>query len=623
MLRRHLANGANPAKLWESDRLAPSREPIDLMAARKKKNRPPKKSAAAQQSPTTKSPEQGRAFRETVEAIATAFILAFLFRTFEAEAFVIPTGSMAPTLQGEHKDVDCPICDFRCRVGASGDKDVQSAVCGMCGYEMSLAPYNDQLQKGVGPSLGSYPGDRILVGKFNYEFGEPNRWDVVVFKHTGTQRSDGGWGMPGLPNYIKRLVGLPGERLRIFHGDIYTRPLEGDEPFRIERKPPNKVLALAQVVHDNRYLPKQLVDAGWPFRWQAVDHSSGGQGWQMTVAGDDQNVDQFFESDGSSAQESWIRYHHIVPSPDDWFDIESQDPPQPLDARPQLITDFYTYNASGAPRDSPYELAYKQGQHWVGDLLLECRAEVRSDTGTLSLDLVEAGVHFRCRIDLAEGGAALEIEGVDDFGPTAKTGVRGSGSYWLRFANVDDQLLLWVDGSLVEFDAPTDYDAERVFGSLEATRPQSSSRDPGDLAPAGIGVADAAVKVDRMSISRDIYYIASEIQQSPITDIHDPPRLANREMRKDFLSDPSQWDAFLRRGSIEFTLRRTKDPWHDQFFVLGDNSPFSQDGRLWRTENLNHFVERRMLIGKALFIYWPHLLYRPPFVNVPDMGLVR
>ena len=45
-------------------------------------------------------------FRETIESIAIAFVRAFLFRTFEAEAFVIPTGSMAPTLQGRHKDVD-------------------------------------------------------------------------------------------------------------------------------------------------------------------------------------------------------------------------------------------------------------------------------------------------------------------------------------------------------------------------------------------------------------------------------------------------------------------------------------------------------------------------------------
>ena len=67
----------------------------------------------------------------------------------------------------------------------------------------------------------------------------------------------------------------------------------------------------------------------------------------------------------------------------------------------------------------------------------------------------------------------------------------------------------------------------------------------------------------------------------------------------------------------------------DQFFVLGDNSARSKDGRLWGTDN--HWVPRELLIGKALFIYWPHSWDRVPYVNVPcpyfpnfpGMGLVR
>ena len=41
----------------------------------------------------------------------------------------------------------------------------------------------------------------------------------------------------------------------------------------------------------------------------------------------------------------------------------------------------------------------------------------------------------------------------------------------------------------------------------------------------------------------------------------------------------------------------------DQFFMLGDNSPSSSDSRYWEQKS---FVERRQLIGKAMFIYWPH-----------------
>ena len=69
-----------------------------------------------------------RGVRETIEAIAIAFALAFLFKTFEAEAFVIPTGSMAPTLMGRHKDVVCPKCAYRYSASASEEADRNGVV---------------------------------------------------------------------------------------------------------------------------------------------------------------------------------------------------------------------------------------------------------------------------------------------------------------------------------------------------------------------------------------------------------------------------------------------------------------------------------------------------------------
>jgi signal peptidase I len=70
---------------------------------------------------------------------------------------------------------------------------------------------------------------------------------------------------------------------------------------------------------------------------------------------------------------------------------------------------------------------------------------------------------------------------------------------------------------------------------------------------------------------------------------------------------------------------------------MGDNSPASLDSRLWRgQESLPHpgqpggpYLERRLLIGKALCVYWPHAWYHipgtpiPVFPNFADMRLVR
>ena len=65
--------------------------------------------------------------RETVEAIVVAFILALVVRGFEAQAFVIPTGSMAPTLMGRHKEIACPQCGYVYAVNASEEVELRSA----------------------------------------------------------------------------------------------------------------------------------------------------------------------------------------------------------------------------------------------------------------------------------------------------------------------------------------------------------------------------------------------------------------------------------------------------------------------------------------------------------------
>src|SRR5580698_5843425 len=56
--------------------------------------------------------DAGVHIKETIESILVAFILAFIFRCFVVEPFVIPTGSMAPTLLGAHTRHQCPECGY-------------------------------------------------------------------------------------------------------------------------------------------------------------------------------------------------------------------------------------------------------------------------------------------------------------------------------------------------------------------------------------------------------------------------------------------------------------------------------------------------------------------------------
>ncbi len=81
--------------------------------------------------------------REVVETIVFVVVLVLLLKTFLAEAFVIPTGSMATTLLGYHKEVKCRQCKYPFLVNAHSEADPdpgQKAVlvpggrCPNCGF---------------------------------------------------------------------------------------------------------------------------------------------------------------------------------------------------------------------------------------------------------------------------------------------------------------------------------------------------------------------------------------------------------------------------------------------------------------------------------------------------------
>lgn len=54
-------------------------------------------------------------------------------------------------------------------------------------------------------------GDVLIVDKLSYRFGDPERFDVVVFRYLYKENS----------YYIKRIIGLPGETVQIIDGEIY------------------------------------------------------------------------------------------------------------------------------------------------------------------------------------------------------------------------------------------------------------------------------------------------------------------------------------------------------------------------------------------------------------------
>ncbi len=109
--------------------------------------------------------------REYAEAIFWAFVIAMVVRTFVVQAFKIPTGSMEPTLHG-----------------------------------------------------AKWGGDKILVNRFLYRFKDPQRGDIIVFSTKNIEGLDKG------KDYIKRLVGVPGDRVEIRDPHIYVNGKRMEQP---------------------------------------------------------------------------------------------------------------------------------------------------------------------------------------------------------------------------------------------------------------------------------------------------------------------------------------------------------------------------------------------------------
>ena len=562
-----------------------------------KKNKAAKPVAAkpAETPPEKKSPK-GDGTRETIESIIIALMLAFLFRTFEGEAFEIPTGSMGPTLMGRHKDVNCPECGYEFQAGVSFEVDdfgrrlhyppereygpyagkpkrAATTTCPMCRFTMKVDPEDSEVTHPA-----SYSGDRIWVTKAPYSVSDPQRWDVAVFKYP----------LEADKNYIKRLVGMPGERVRIERGDVYTTPLN-ENNYTIARKPPLKVQATLQPVYDNDYVLKEIIGLGWPSRWAPADSEAKTDA--KSPAGWKHAEDYRSFSTGKSNETQWLRYRHIVPNFDDWETFDQQKPlPADYRRRPQLISDFTPYNTATEPIHDPAPEPIALGMHWVPDLSLTCELTSRTPTGEVTLELVEAGNKLQCHFDLATGVARLSIDALPEFHPQATTAVKGTGTHQVQFANIDDQLLLWVDGDIVEFDAPTTY---APFSNNLPT--------VADLAPVGVGAKDADVTVSHLKIDRDIYYTnRRDVGASWNRFFSSTP--TSQQIEK-FLSTPEQWEAF---GNLQ---PEEKDVAEGEYLALGDNSPSSGDSRYWGN------VARELLIGKAFFVYWPHAWETSPSLN--------
>ena len=83
-------------------------------------------------------------------------------------------------------------------------------------------------------------GERLLVDKISYRFTEPARGEIIVFKNPANQKEQ----------FIKRVIGLPGDKILIDKGVVYINDQPVGEDYTLA---PARIGFSAQVVPENTY----------------------------------------------------------------------------------------------------------------------------------------------------------------------------------------------------------------------------------------------------------------------------------------------------------------------------------------------------------------------------------
>jgi len=524
--------------------------------------------------------------KETLISITIAFTMAFVFRGFVVEGFQIPTGSMAPTLLGRHMKAVNPETGSSWTVGPWEYADRFQQVPLPVQGESRPIRLNDPVTGARVEYAGGVPlhaGDRLFVLKYLFGLYEPKRWDVVVFK------------APHVPgeNYIKRLLGMPGEQMALVDGDVFARPngahahdsgiLSWSDPdWSVQRKPEKAQRATWRTVFDAGLTPPN------PSRRFVSPWRRSAGSWEGL------NESRVYTHAGSGTGE--LVWDHEIRSIDDY---------------------------------TPYNQLGDRGQSWdrryggrytavfpVSDVSVAAGVEPGEGFEGYEVELAARGRSFRAR--LSRGGPAMlemrdgekpwvVVDTTD--GVTLPTGRATTVEFW----HVDQALWLFVDGQL-------------VAGGVDA--------GAYELTPAGRVLAATGRSLGD-ALSRN-----PSIEGSPLADpsIFRRPELSMRVRGGAMLHDVT----VERDVHYQVTPRPTLGGHPDHFptlseehyFFAGDNSPSSLDGRLWDAtepwirETIEDggdtvaLVHRDLVIGRAFVVYFPSPLKDGP-TPMFDFGRMR
>ena len=288
-------------------------------------------------------------------------------------------------------------------------------------------------------------GDRIFVTKCIYQFTDPKRWDVIVFKNPLD---------PDI-NFIKRMVAGPGETLEIIDGDIYIDGKLAPKPARVQEQ-------LWMCVYDNDYQPvKPDVNNFNGHVWKQPFKNQSGSKWKLT------------EKNPTS------------------FSLESQpDLVNTIIYDSRVGNDFRASSAHNDPR-------YYPARPICSDLMVRFYVESLSSAGSIGASLTKYGIKYRGWIDFS---GQMVIEKIDTNGEM--TGlimkscpmIMSNQPVLFRFANVDHHLVLEFGDEKLKYDLDS--------GADDAGKRQTN------IMPEAAVLGAGTIRLSHIAVFKDIHYLS-------------------------------------------------------------------------------------------------------------------
>lgn len=313
-------------------------------------------------------------WRDNLEALLMAVVMAVFLKQFVIEAYKIPTGSMQPTLIG----------------------DAQAEV-----------------------------QDRILVDKLSYALRAPERWEVAVFTYP-LDRSK---------TLVKRIVGVGPEELLIRHGDLWRRAPGGeweilrrpravmDEHWReLDRDEPE----------DSHWSPRNLpADSAWRFEGRAIEARGPGFASYRGATG---SITDGYLDGYPPALARWIQDADKESDQNAVGDLRVSGTVRALPglvAVRVVLTEgerSYRCELAGPAADATADSSLEAGAFGRADAVLPARLPYRLPAGR-AVRFAFQNLDDRLVLELdGEPVAALELESADDQTSSASLALEGEGA---------------------------------------------------------------------------------------------------------------------------------------------------------------------------------------------------